>query len=239
MHLLALLLAVVIVAVAPGSATAQDTTVVQVQAWTDIATIYNFGDHFRYDGDYGLRGAVTGIDFTQAYIRPSCRWQPKSWLTLHGGAAWFQTWIKDGLNASEIRLWAGVRLVGPRPWGWTVSNYFRLEQRNFHIEGHSGWDGVWRARWQLQIRTPDFRVGSVKRLYALTSIEPFDNLGTSLWGDVGVDRIRFVAAAGKKVGRGWRVEFDYTFQATRLSDDTVSFDLSDNILRLRFFYNIN
>ena len=76
-------------------------------------------------------------------------------------------------------------------------------------------------------------------MYALTSIEPFDNLGTSLREELSVDRIRFVFAVGKRIGRGWRTELDYVFQAVAADDDSGNFDISDHILRLRWFYNLN
>jgi hypothetical protein len=212
---------------------------VVLEGWSDIATIYNRGDRFRYDGDYGIRGGVSGLDFTQAYVRPSVRWRPRSWLLLHAGAAWFQTFFENGEDVAELRPWAGVRLVGPRPGGFTISNYFRLEQRMFHVMGVSGWDAVWRGRWQIQITTPDFTIGSVRQLYALTSLEPFDNLGTSIGENLGVDRIRYVLAVGKKIGQGWRTEFHYLFQAIRVSDDSGNFDISNHVLRLRLFYTIN
>ena len=32
--------------------------------WSDIATIYNFSDSWRYDGDQGIRGVLSQNDFT-------------------------------------------------------------------------------------------------------------------------------------------------------------------------------
>ena len=229
----------VITTALPGPAASQDTTLVEIETWTDIATIYRFGSRFRYDGDYGVRGAFSTIEFTQVYVRPSFRWRSKSWLLLHAGAAWFQTFVKNDNNLAEFRPWVGVHFVGPRPGGFTITNYFRLEHRAFHETGSSGWDTVWRGRWQLQIKTPDLRIGSVDRLYALASVEPFDNLGTSIRDDIGVDRIRFVVAVGKRIGRGWRTELGYLFQAVTVGDDSRNFDISDHVIRLRWFYNIN
>jgi hypothetical protein len=61
------------------------------QTWSDIATIYKFADHWRYDGDQGLRGLLSNSDFTLLYFRPSVRYRAKSWFTIHGGIRFFQT----------------------------------------------------------------------------------------------------------------------------------------------------
>ena len=45
--------------VAPGPIAAQYSESSYFETWTDIATIYNFSDRFRYDGDYGFRAALS------------------------------------------------------------------------------------------------------------------------------------------------------------------------------------
>jgi hypothetical protein len=65
-------------------ARAQDIEFNSFHTWADIATIKNYSDRFRYDGDYGIRGLLTDRDWTLVYLRPSVRYRAKPWLTLHG-----------------------------------------------------------------------------------------------------------------------------------------------------------
>lgn len=89
-----------------------------------------------------------------------------------------------GEDLPELRPWVGARFVGPRPGGFVISNYFRLEQRAFHLKSRSEWDAGLRGRWQVQVVTPRFSIGSASEFYALMSIEPFFEIGSSIPGDV-------------------------------------------------------
>ncbi len=67
----------------------------EFHTWTDIATIYNFSDRFRYDGDYGVRGFITDRNWTLIYLRPSVRYRFHPWLRLLGGDALFYNFFED------------------------------------------------------------------------------------------------------------------------------------------------
>ena len=127
---LVLVLIGVMLAAAPKPAASQLPEFEEFHEWTDLATIYRFSDRFRYDGDYGLRGVITDRNWTLLYLRPSVRYRAKPWLTLHGGVALFYNFI-TGEDLPELRPWVGTRFVGPRPGGFVISNYFRLELRAF------------------------------------------------------------------------------------------------------------
>ena len=222
----------------PGPAASQQFEFTEFHTWTDVATIYKFSDAFRYDGDYGLRGLLSDDDWTLLYPRPSVRYGTRSWVKLHGGMALFYNFLKTVEDLPELRPWAGVRFVGPKPGGWVITNYLRLEYRAFHIKGDDRWDTVWRGRWQLQVATPRFAIGSVERLNMLASIEPFYDFGESIGGSL-VDRIRFNIGIGKKVTPALRIDLNYVFHKLRVSDEDQDFDLDDHIVRLRFFYSFN
>ena len=87
-------------------ARAQDIKFQEFNTWADLATIKNYSDRFRYDGDYGIRGLLTSSDWTLVYLRPSVRYRMKPWLTLHGGAALFYNFF-DGEDLPELRPWVG------------------------------------------------------------------------------------------------------------------------------------
>jgi len=84
------------------------------QTWSDIATIYNMSDNWRYDGDQGVRGVLSQNDFTQLYFRPSVRYRSKSWFTVHGGIRFFKTFIEDDDDTFEIGPWQVCDSSGPK-----------------------------------------------------------------------------------------------------------------------------
>jgi len=123
------------------SAVSQAPQFEEFHTWTDVATIYNFSERFRYDGDYGLRGVLSD----------------------------------------------------------------------------SEWDAGLRGRWQLQATSPRFAIGSAEEFYALASIEPFFEIGSSIVGSFG-DRFRINLGLGRQFNEGLRVALNYLFHKIRLPD---------------------
>lgn len=221
-----------------ASAASQEPRFSEFHTWTDIATIYNFDNHFRYDGDYGLRGLLTDSNWTLLYLRPSVRYSKWSWTTLHGGAALFYNFFGDGADLPELRPWLGTRFVWPRLGGFAFSHYFRLELRAFYIKEDSKWDAVLRGRYQLAVKSPDFAIGNAAGFYGLASAEIFDDLTATVNETFG-DRYRFNIGIGKKVTPALRAELNYLFHTFRVSDERGDFDFDDNVVRLRLFYSFN
>ena len=199
--ILVLVLMGVLLTTAARPAASQVPQFTEFHTWTDIATIYNFSDRFRYDGDYGVRGLLTDRNWTLVYLRPSVRYRFQPWLRLHGGAALFYNFFGDTEDLPELRPWLGVRLLGPRPGGFVISNYFRLELRAFYLKGSSEWDTALRGRWQLQVTSPRFSIGSAEEFYTLTSIEPFIDFASTVEGAFG-SRVRYNIGIGKEVAQG-------------------------------------
>jgi len=222
----------------PGRLSAQYTEAAYFETWTDIATIYNLDDRWRYDGDYGLRAALSTPDFSQLYLRPSVRYEAAPWLRLHGGIAWFHTFFPDTHDADEFRPWFGARIVGPRPGGFLIQNYLRLEARVFEFGGDQGTDTAWRGRWQVQVRSPDFGIGSAERFYAVAFGEVFHTFDNEIEG-FAAERLRLSLGLGKAFSRVWRMELNGMFQHGRVDEGVTGFDLDEGILRLRMFYTFN
>jgi len=211
----------------------------EFHTWTDAATIYYFTDNFRYDGDYGVRGLLnTRDDWWLIYLRPSVRYQTSSWMRLHGGMALFYNFFETVEDLPELRPWVGVMFVGPKPGGWLISNYFRLEYRDFYIKNESSWEGVWRGRWQLQLATPRFAIGSAQQFRAVGSVEPFTDFGASPTNNI-TDRIRINFGIEKRVTPALRISLNYLFHTVRVTESGEDFDLDDHVVRLRFFYRFN
>jgi hypothetical protein len=205
--------------------------------WTDLATIKNFSEDFRYDGDYGVRGLLTDGDWTLVYLRPSVRYRLKPWMTLHGGAALFYNFF-DGDDLPELRPWVGVRFPYRLSSGWVISNYFRVEYRAFYLKRESKWDASFRGRWQLQATSPRFEIGSAKDFYGLVSIEPFFDFSSGSDDTFG-DRFRFNLGIGRHFNSQLRAELNYVFHKVRLPGEGGTLDFDDHVVRLRFFYSIN
>ena len=137
----------------------------------------------------------------------------------------------------EIRPWVGIRFMGPRPGDFLITNYFRLEGRAFYLKDKDEWDTGLRGRWQLQVTTPRFGIGSVERLYALMSIEPFFDVGDPVAGTFG-DRFRFNVGIGKAVSGALRIDLNYLFHKVRIFEQGGDLDADDHVVRLRFFYTL-
>lgn len=225
-----LLLISVILTLTPRSNAEEE--LVKFEEWADLATIYKFSDSFRYDGDYGIRGVLSSPSW-QIYLRPSVRYQVRPILTLHGGVGWFHTFFSDSENINELRPWLGLRAPLPVPKGFVLSNYLRMELRAFHLPDEQTWDIGWRGRYQLHLRSPDFRISALEGLYALASVEFFTNLGSAF-----VDRIRVNFGAGKRVTQALRMELSYLHHQTRAGDQ-YTFEIAEHMIRLRLFYNLN
>jgi len=224
---------------APKSAQSQDFSFEEFHTWWDIATIYNFNTKLRYDGDYGTRGVLTDRNWSLVYLRPSVRYRSRPWLTLHGGAALFYNFFRDTEDLPEIRPWVGLRLTGPSPGGFVISNYFRLELRAFYLKQYSDWEAVLRGRWQVQVTSPAFGVVSADDFYALASVEVFQDLGSSVEDAFG-DRFRINFGVGKAVSQALRVDLNYLFHKIRvIGEDGSDLDSDDHVIRLRFFYSIS
>jgi hypothetical protein len=218
----------------PGQAQAPQFE--KFHTWADIATIKNYSDRFRYDGDYGVRGLLTDSDWTLVYLRPSFRYRTKPWLTLHGGAALFYSFF-DGDDLPELRPWIGARFSTRLPAGWVLTNYARLEYRAFYLKSSSDWATSLRGRWQIQAISPRFDIGSVKGFYTLASVEPFFSSDSGQEGAFG-ERYRVNFGMGRKFSGSLRGELNYLFHRVRVPEQDGELDFDDHVLRFRVFYTM-
>ena len=212
------------------------------QTWTDLTTIYEFSDRWRYDGDQGIRGLLSNYDFTLLYFRPSVRYQVKPWFTVHGGIRFFKTFSDDDYTASEIGPWQGLRFVGPKIGNYTISHYLRLEERMiWQTEGEGDFHFTLRARYQVGVRSPNFDILFKNGINLTTSLEFFWNPEESFTADF-VNRTRLDFGVVTKISDVWSVKLHYIFQDGRAIEDNFFqdlFDAQEHILRLRLIYRYN
>jgi hypothetical protein len=212
------------------------------QTWSDIATIYKISDNWRYDGDQGIRGVLSGSDFNLLYFRPSVRYRAKPWFTVHGGIRFFKTFFDDEEDTFEIGPWQGLRFVWPKIGEYPISHYFRLEERMiWQTESDSDFDFSMRGRYQLGTRSPNFDVLFNNGIYLTGTVELFWNLKEK-FSDNFANRIRYDIGVGTKISDTWRVQLHYVLQDGRAIEDDLfrdPFSSEEHILRLRLFYSFN
>ena len=212
------------------------------QTWSDIATIYRIADNWRYDGDQGIRGMLSGSDFTLLYFRPSVRYRARPWFTVHGGIRFFKTFIDDEEDTFEIGPWQGLRFLWPKIGSYAISHYFRLEERMiWQTQGEEDFDFNLRGRYQIGVRSPNFDILFKNGIYLLGSMELFWNLEDK-FTDNFANRIRYDMGVGTKVSDAWRVQLHYVLQDGRAIEDDFfrdPFDSDEHILRLRLFYTFD
>lgn len=231
----ALVGAAVILAAMTGSASTQQIERNEFETWIDVTTVYRFDDRWRYDGDQGFRALISESDWRLLYVRPSVRFDARSWLRAHGGLGFFYAFLDAASDLYELRPWLGLKLLWPRPGGFVFGHYIRVEERFLSLTGSEEWDTSLRARYQLSLSTPSFDVGAARRFYALAYGEVFENI-TGAIRDLYINKIRVGGAIGKNVGRGSRFELDYLYQSTRGSAG-ADFTLHEHVLRIRLFYD--
>jgi len=207
------------------------------QTWLDITTIYDWG-RWKYNGDQGIRGVLSGNDFNILYVRPSVLYRVKPWFTVHGGIGFFQSFIEDLANISELRPWQGLRFVWPRIGGYVFHHFLRLEERMFWHSGQgNSSDFILRSRYQLGFRSPTWDILLKNGIFLKGSIELFWDLEDSFFDKI-VNRIRYDLGVGTYFSRAWRVELHYVLQDGRAIEQAFQnpFRSEEHILRLRLFY---
>ena len=207
----------------------------EFQTWSDFTTIYEISERWRYTGDQGIRGVLSGSDFTLLFVRPSVRYRVKPWFTAHGGIRFFYTNNEDDPDSFEIGPWQGLRFLWPKIGKYTVSHYLRLEQRMiWRNTGQDDFDFTLRSRYQLGATSPTYDILFKNGIFLSASIEAFANIEDSVF----VNRIRYDVGAGTRVSKAWRIQLHYLLHQDKDSPgDTFSID--EHILRLRLFYSFN
>ncbi|MEJ2719978.1 MAG: DUF2490 domain-containing protein [bacterium] len=206
------------------------------QTWWDITTTYRFTDRFRYDGDLGTRGIVSNEPWTTAYVRPSARYDVRPWFLLHGGFAFFYTFRDFPGDVLELRPWIGFRFIWPKPGGFTISHYFRFEDRNTYSEFRDTWDHVVRVRYQIATKSPKFGVAGVENLYGVAGFEIFKDLRGQIFERF-ANRSRLGGGLGKAFGRSFSAEMHYIYQSSVFFVKEGG-RTDEHILRLRLSYTI-
>ena len=216
----------------------QDTDDIDSQSWIDFRAYYKINELWTYDGDYGIRGILSGEDWQRIYINPSAVYNLSGLTVLRGGIRFVYTNEITTSNTFEIRPWQGIRFIWPRTKFMIVSQYARLEERFTIYTEDNNSDFVVRARYRIMAKTPNIRWKSISQtFYFLASFELFANLGTAI-EETYVDRTRLTFGLGYLLSKSFRFELNYIFQGSRKGSEE-GIKLGVHILRMRLKYYIN
>ncbi len=97
-----------------------------------------------------------------------------------------------------------------------------------------------RGRYQLQLTSPNFTLGDAADYFALTSAEFFENFSSGDTDFIG-DRFRYTLGVGKRNVVGLQITLNYMFHKVRVpdSEQRLTFELDDHVVRLRFSRRFN
>jgi hypothetical protein len=216
----------------------QDTNEIDHQSWLDFRTYYVINDLWTYDGDYGVRGILSGEDWQRIYINPSGAYNLSSQTSLRGGIRFMFTHEITTTNPFEIRPWQGIRFIWPRTKFLILSQYARLEERFvFHKQDDKS-DFDIRARYRIMAKTPNLKWESINQtFYFLVSFEFFANFDKAI-EETFVNRTRLTFGLGYLLSKSFRIELNHIIQGSR-KGSAEGVDLSVRIFRLRLKYYIN
>jgi len=141
---------------------------------------------------------------------------------------------KEGLDNTEVRPLAGVKLYLPNDHQINVYNWTRYEYRSFHYADDESLNNVKnRLRNRIGIELPlSKKAWQPKTLYALTDFEFFYTFEKGYF-----DRFRERLGIGYIINAHWRVEMIYHIQMLKESKD-LNPVWTDNIWRLNIKWSI-
>jgi len=215
----------------PGNLFAQDE--VDFQTWIDLTTVHNYNSKWAYTGDYGMRGVVSGEQWSTFVVRPTFRYRITPILDVRAGVALFYSRDKLLENVLELRFHQEVDVKWPEIVGMVFKHRFRLEERFFFYQELDN-EFSSRARYRLYFETPDFKIfKNCGPFFGMTSIEFFMPVGESATERF-VNTNRIEIGLGHRTSRKFRWELHYIWQNSKAYEDD-SFKTSENIFRARFF----
>ena len=206
---------------------------VDFQTWIDLTTVHNFNSKWVYTGDYGLRGVVSGEDWSTFIVRPTFRFRITPIFDVRAGVALFYTRDKIIEDNLELRPHQEVNLKWPEVVGLVFKHRVRLEERFFiYKEIENEFSG--RFRYRFSIESPDFKIfKNCGPFFGMTSIEFFMDLGESATERY-ANRNRIELGLGHRTSKKFRWELHYIWQNSK-AYAVDSFETSENIFRARFF----
>ncbi|PQB03695.1 DUF2490 domain-containing protein [Aureitalea marina] len=207
------------------------------QIWSNFAIKAPLDEKFSIGGDAGIRGLISGREWSQILIRPTATYRAHKLLKVSAGLALFSTFNVNTYNVNEFRLNQDFNLTWP-DLGWSKL-FFRLrfEERWFYYQDRvNNFSLRGRILGGIQSRDLTF-LGEKRPIYLKMMLEGFIPFERDI-EEVFVNNFRWYFALGHRLSKDWRYEVHYIRQISKLFDSSGS-TTPQNIFRLRVFYSLD
>jgi uncharacterized protein DUF2490 len=215
-----------------GNIMAQRTSSFQI--WHDITPTFQFSRHWRFGGDIGYR-IEPSSGSQKAYIRPGISYLANKIINFTIGVANFNSWKKVEFTSAEFRTFGFIVVNWPKLGGFTFKHRLGVEQRRFYKPGDGLNEVVYRARYYLEFKSPNFTLFGLKApFFLMTNFEILRDMGNDSFGRL-ADHNRYTLGVGNNVTKQFRAEV--RFKLIDLIDPNINeFIREINIVRLRLYY---
>lgn len=206
--------------------------------WSDVTFRSHFSAKWNLNSEIGVRGLISTRDWTTLTARPTFIYRLNRLFEARGGAGVFYTMFQESNvnNLTELRFHQEARVRWPQVNGFDFNHMFRFEERFFYLRGAENRFSA-RFRYRLTMTTPDFTVFKMERpFYVLVSGDFFFPVAGVL-NNFFSNNYRLILGLGNRHSKKMRYEVQYFWQRSRINV-SESFQLSDHILRLRFFIEL-
>lgn len=203
------------------------------QPWADITLWYPIGDKTKIGGDFGYRTTTDALNFHLWYIRPTIQWKGAEWYQLSLAFSNFHIINSSDINLNEIRLAQEAMIIWPRFKYIKFDQRFRFEERFYSIN-NSKQDET-RFRYRIAASSSQFHIFELEHFYTGLTWEAFHVLAQSKSNPLGTLH-RWEVILGNQISEKLRISFHYIWQTSLTESE--SFELSQNIFRLRLIYTL-
>ena len=197
------------------------------EIWADLTLYKNLSSKITLFGDAGPRINVDGNSTAGFYLRPSVSFLVSKKMMVGGGVAWFYAHSKEGV-INEVRGWQGIRIEQRILNRVLMSNFTRLEERNFFSDGQYEFLLRFRSLFGVNVllNQTTLQKGT---WYIPLAFEIFEDLNDH--ETLFFNRRRFYSGVGYAISDQTRVELFYIANESR-ADQEVDFE-TVNAIRLR------
>lgn len=205
--------------------------------WTDFSPSYNFSEQWEIGGDIGYR-IDPSTSAQTVYLRPGITYSAGKVISFITGIASFNHYDPDSYNSTEFRVFQFVVVSWPRILEFQFKHRLGLEQRWFYLPELGLDKFINRARYYLEIKSPQINLFSIKSpFYLITNIELLRDLIDDKFGRL-IDHNRYTFGIGNHVSD--RFQIDIRYKLINFIDPMLYTFISDlNVLRIRIYYKIS
>ena len=197
-------------------------------------------DDYTVQGNIGLDSEFNQNNWTAYYVKPSAAYALDNNWALHGGLGGYYKDYRDSENKWEVRPFVGVSHFTPWTDKWTLSSYFRAEERYFYYVGDEDDTHITRLRFRLRAAytlDPDFVFSSWQRF--TTDVEVFRS-GKSDRNTTDIDashdyETRLILGVGRRLDNGSKLRFELGWKYKSKPDQASFSSVNTVYFRLKYY----